>query len=62
LLTNRDHNVLRLWDLRKLRAGLKAIDLDWDAPPYLEEDKPLSPAGPRKPLEIQVVGASPLPR
>jgi hypothetical protein len=57
LLTNRDHNVLRLWDLRKLRAGLQAIGLDWDAPPYPAQDKPLSPGGPRQPLEIQVVGA-----
>jgi WD40 repeat protein len=38
LLTNKDNNVLRVWDLRKLRAGLKAIDLDWDAPPYPAQD------------------------
>jgi WD40 repeat protein len=56
LLTNKDHNVLRLWDLRRLRAGLKAIDLDWEAPPYPAEDGALSPAASRTPLEIQVVG------
>jgi WD40 repeat protein len=56
LLTNKDRNVLPLWDLRKLRAGLKAIDLDWDAPPYPAEDSAVLPAGPRTPLEIQFMG------
>jgi serine/threonine protein kinase/WD40 repeat protein len=28
---------LRLWDLRRLRAGLARLGLDWGAPPYDEE-------------------------
>jgi WD40 repeat protein len=55
LLTNKDNNVLRLWDLRKLRAGLRAIDLDWEAPPYPAADGAAPPARPRKPLEVEVV-------
>jgi WD40 repeat protein len=34
LLTNTDYQVLRLWDLRKLREGLQSLGLDWDAPAY----------------------------
>ena len=56
LLTNKDNQVLRLWDLRRLRAGLKAIDLDWAAPPYPAEDRAVPPPGSCRPLGIEVVG------
>src|SRR5947209_19498292 len=32
-----------VWDLRRLRAGLAELGLDWDAPPY----PPAPPAVPR---------------
>jgi serine/threonine protein kinase/WD40 repeat protein len=43
---------LRVWDLRRLRAELARLGLDWDAPPY-----PAATAGAPGPLEVQVVGA-----
>jgi serine/threonine protein kinase/WD40 repeat protein len=43
---------LRVWDLRRIRAELARLGLDWDAPPY-PEARATSPA----PLEIHVVGA-----
>jgi hypothetical protein len=43
---------LRVWDLRRLRAGLTRLGLDWDAPPY-----PEAAAGAPGPLEVKVVGA-----
>jgi serine/threonine protein kinase/WD40 repeat protein len=43
---------LRIWDLRRIRAELTKVGLDWDAPPYPEAPE-TSPA----PLEIRVVGA-----
>src|SRR5262249_40840480 len=41
---------LRAWDLRRLRAGLADLGLDWDAPPYpaLKEKKD------RPPLQVTV--------
>ena len=39
---------VHVWDLRRIRAGLKSIDLDWDAPPY-----PVPEAGP---LKVRLVG------
>jgi tetratricopeptide (TPR) repeat protein len=39
---------LRVWDLRKVRARLAAMGLDWDAPPY-------PPAGPAAaPVQLEV--------
>jgi eukaryotic-like serine/threonine-protein kinase len=32
--TDLDNLMIHVWDLRKLRAELRARDLDWDAPPY----------------------------
>jgi WD40 repeat protein len=61
LLTNKDHKVLRLWDLRKLREGLKPLGLDWDAPPYPATDTTRKQDALRQPLEIEVVGAEQLP-
>ncbi len=36
---------VHVWDLRRIRAGLRAIDLDWDAPSY---PAPLQATGPLK--------------
>jgi WD40 repeat protein len=32
--TTHESYSVHVWDLRRIRAGLKAIDLDWDAPAY----------------------------
>jgi WD40 repeat protein len=61
LLTNKDHAVLRLWDLRKLREGLKPLGLDWAAPAYPAEDRERTLAGLHKPLEVEIEGAGRLP-
>ncbi len=57
LLVNKDANVLRLWDLRRLREGLAALGLDWKAPAY----GPCGEAGEsavwRRPLEVEIAGA-----
>jgi hypothetical protein len=47
---------LRVWDLRRIRAELTRLGLDWDAPPYPEALK----ARP-EPLEVRVVGAELIP-
>jgi tetratricopeptide (TPR) repeat protein len=47
-----DSACVRVWDLRKLRAGLKALDLDWPGPDY----PPAPPADPNpRPLAVTVV-------
>jgi WD40 repeat protein/Flp pilus assembly protein TadD len=46
-----DHQAVHIWDLRKIRAELARLGLDWDAPPYRETASP-----PRVPIEAQVVG------
>ncbi len=46
-----DSYAVHVWDLRRVRAGLKAIDLDWDAPPYPE------PTAPGAPVRVRVAGA-----
>jgi WD40 repeat protein len=43
---------LRVWDLRRIRAELTKLGLDWDAPPY-----PEAPKARPEPLEVRVVGA-----
>ena len=43
---------LRVWDLRRIRAELTKLGLDWDAPPYPEAPK-VQP----EPLEVRVIGA-----
>jgi serine/threonine protein kinase/WD40 repeat protein len=43
---------LRVWDLRRIRAELTKLGLDWDAPPY-----PDAPKVRPEPLEVRVVGA-----
>jgi WD40 repeat protein len=49
LSTEESHSV-HVWDLRRIRAGLKAIDLDWDLPPY-------PPPATAAPVKLRVVGA-----
>jgi hypothetical protein len=56
LLTNKDQTVLRLWDLRKLRAGLQQLGLDWEAPPYPPEDRDNQLTQVRRPLEVDMIG------
>ena len=41
LAATTDYNVIALWDLRRLRQELAALDLDWEMPPY-------SPREPRR--------------
>jgi serine/threonine-protein kinase len=43
---------LRVWDLRRIRAQLTELGLDWDAPPY-----PVAPEATPAPLEVHIVGA-----
>jgi WD40 repeat protein len=45
-----ESNLLYIWDLRALRAGLKELELDWDQPDYA----PAVQAAPA-PLEVTVV-------
>jgi WD40 repeat protein len=47
-----DGKAIHVWDLKRIRAELARIDLDWDAPPYPEcaDSAPGS-------LEVRVVGA-----
>ncbi len=45
-----DSHSVHVWDLRRIRAELKAINLDWEAPDY-----PPAPA-PHPPLRIKVLG------
>jgi serine/threonine protein kinase/WD40 repeat protein len=47
---------LRVWDLRRIRAELTKLGLDWDAPPY-----PETPKATPEPLEVRVVGAELIP-
>jgi WD40 repeat protein/tetratricopeptide (TPR) repeat protein len=47
----RESQWLHIFDLRRIRAGLAEMDLDWDAPPY-PAAAPVVPG----PLEVQFVG------
>ncbi|MBA4062319.1 MAG: hypothetical protein C0501_01170 [Isosphaera sp.] len=48
-----DSFCVRAWDLRRVRAGLAELGLDWDAPAY----PPAPPAEPVGPLPARVLGA-----
>ncbi len=50
-----DSPLVHTWDLRRIRDGLKALDLDWDAPLY-----PAEPIVRPLPLRLDVVGAEKL--
>jgi hypothetical protein len=52
-----DSRCVRVWDLRKIREGLKELGLDWDAPPYLPLKPADAQAAPVVPLEVEVIGA-----
>ncbi|MFO0841792.1 MAG: serine/threonine-protein kinase [Gemmataceae bacterium] len=57
LLTIKDHGVLRLWDLARLREGLTPLGVNWAAPPY-----PPGPSAVRPPAPLRVqVDRGPLP-
>ncbi len=49
--TRRDGPAVHVWDLRTIRRRLKAMDLDWDAPPYPEADP--EPPRPLPPLVVK---------
>lgn len=42
--TNNDHNSIHVWDLRKIRARLARLDLDWELPPYPPAEAKTDPA------------------
>jgi tetratricopeptide (TPR) repeat protein len=51
-----DSSCVRVWNLRKIRDGLKVLDLDWAAEPY----PPETAEQPLKPIHIELVGAEKL--
>jgi WD40 repeat protein len=51
-----DNHTIHLWDLRSIRARLKKLGLDWDAPPY-----PPPAKGPR-PRSVELVGVPSRPK
>ena len=53
--TTWDSSSVHVWDLRRIRAQLKAINLDWDAPPYTDPG-----ASAPDLLKMRVVNADPL--
>jgi eukaryotic-like serine/threonine-protein kinase len=54
--TTEDSSCVRVWDLRKIRASLKELDLDWNASAY-----PPEPAAQRpQPIHIELIGADKL--
>jgi len=48
-----DSYSVHVWDLRRIRAGLKAINLDWDAPDYPPAPPPHAPLRPFKVIDGQ---------
>jgi len=48
-----DSYSVHVWDLRHIRAGLKAIDLDWDAPDYPPAQPPHAPLRPFQVIDGQ---------
>ena len=59
LAVTTDYNVIALWDLRQLRQGLAALDLDWEMPP----DPPSGHAAePVEALTAEVLSAPTSPR
>jgi WD40 repeat protein len=45
-----DNQAVHVWDLRKLREGLKLLGLDWDAPPYADPGQAAA-----APLDVRIV-------
>ena len=54
---NYEADGLRVWDLRRIRAELVNLGLDWDAPAY-EQASPAPPDA----LEVSVIGAELIPQ
>ncbi len=52
VVVSNDGKAIHVWDLKRIRAELAKLDLDWDAPPYPERADP-APSS----LEVRVVGA-----
>jgi WD40 repeat protein len=50
-----DYNVVALWDLRRLRQELAALDLDWAMPPYPPAEQGAEPV---QPLTVEIHGAA----
>lgn len=59
LAATTDYNVIALWDLRRLRQELAALDLDWDMLPYLPPDDGTHPV---PPLDVEVLPTDKAPR
>jgi hypothetical protein len=49
---------IHAWDLRRIRAGLASLGLDWDAPP-LGSPPPDDAPTPPEPMRLEVAGATP---
>jgi len=59
LAATTDYNVIALWDLRRLRQELAALDLDWELPPYPLLDRDDQPG---ETLRVEVLPADKTPR
>ena len=59
LAATTDYNVIALWDLRRLRQELAALDLDWEMPPYPPSGQDAEPA---EALTAEVLPAAKSPR
>ena len=59
LAATTDYNVVALWDLRRLRQELAALDLDWEMPPYPASGQDAEPA---EALTAEVLPAAKSPR
>jgi serine/threonine protein kinase/WD40 repeat protein/Flp pilus assembly protein TadD len=54
LIASTNQKTALMWDLRRIRARLREMDLDWDQPPYFVEETSSSAAPPIK--SIRVIG------
>jgi hypothetical protein len=50
-----DHQVIDVWDLRKIRKQLAELGLDWEGEPYPLEPPELKRPALIRPLEVQIV-------
>jgi WD40 repeat protein len=55
LAATTDYNVIALWDLRRLRQELAALDLDWEMPPYPAATQAVEPV---RALTVEIRGAA----
>jgi WD40 repeat protein/tRNA A-37 threonylcarbamoyl transferase component Bud32 len=58
LAVNAASHRIHVWDLRRVRASLAALGLDWDAPP-LASPPPDDGPTPPEPVRLDVVGGTP---